>query len=359
MLIGATPSSLNSLMPDLVLRNPSNPILSPPEVKPSRPNMQVECLLNPGVFEFDGHIWMVVRIAERPAQKEGKLSFPVIENESVEILSFDLNDPLLDTTDPREPRYEGETFLSTLSHLRLFKSLDGQNFKDAGLPNLNGKGELESYGIEDCRVASMNDGSYLLTYTATSSMGYGVGLRKTYDWLEFEELGMILPPANKDCAIFESKVNDEYFCFHRPSGVGLGGNFIWLAASPDLIHWGKHVCVAKTRKEMWDCCRVGAGAAPIMTKEGWLAIYHGADYENRYCLVALLLDANNPSKVLARSEKPLMEPVEEYELKGFFGNVVFTNGHVVEGDELTLYYGASDTVIGSAKLSIDEILKTL
>ncbi|MBQ8916939.1 MAG: glycosidase, partial [Alistipes sp.] len=79
----------------------------------------------------------------------------------------------------------------------------------------------------------------------------------------------------------------------------------------------------------------------------------------RYCLGALLLDRNDPSRVLARSEQPLMEPEAPYELTGFFGNVVFTNGHLVDGDRLTIYYGASDEVICGAEFSIAEILKTL
>ena len=265
----------------------------------------------------------------------------------------------MDISDPREPRYNGVTYLSTLSHLRLFNSEDGVHFKDAGWPNLFGKGDLESYGIEDCRVASMKDGSFLLTYTATSENGYGVGLRRTYDWKTHEEFGMILPPANKDCAIFEKKIKGEYFCFHRPSGVGLGGHYIWLASSPDLFHWGNHTCLAKTREGMWDCSRIGAGATPIKTERGWLAIYHGADHQNRYCLGAILLDKNNPSKVVGRSKKPIMEPTADYEKEGFFGNVVFTNGHIVKDDQLILYYGASDSVICSAEFSISEILKTL
>jgi predicted GH43/DUF377 family glycosyl hydrolase len=73
----------------------------------------------------------------------------------------------------------------------------------------------------------------------------------------------------------------------------------------------------------------------------------------------LLLDKNNPEKVLARSADPIMEPTETYEQEGFFGNVVFTNGHTVESDLITLYYGASDSVICSAQLSVSEILKTL
>ncbi|MCC6727365.1 MAG: glycosidase, partial [Saprospiraceae bacterium] len=105
--------------------------------------------------------------------------------------------------------------------------------------------------------------------------------------------------------------------------------------------------------------RVGAGAAPIRTPEGWLEIYHGADHHDRYCLGAILLDLQDPSKVLARSHDPLLEPIDDYELTGFFGNVVFTNGHVVNGDELTLYYGASDEVICGAKLSIGVVLENL
>jgi predicted GH43/DUF377 family glycosyl hydrolase len=104
---------------------------------------------------------------------------------------------------------------------------------------------------------------------------------------------------------------------------------------------------------------VGAGAAPIRTSEGWLAIYHGADANNRYGLGALLLDLQSPAKVLARSREPIMEPLAEYEQTGFFGNVVFTNGHVVDGDSVTIYYGASDSVICGARFSINEILSTL
>ena len=154
-------------------------------------------------------------------------------------------------------------------------------------------------------------------------------------------------------------VGGKYYCLHRPSSPQLGGNYIWLAESTDLKHWGNHVCLARTRPEMWDSARVGAGAAPIRTEDGWLEIYHGADQKNRYCLGALLLDLNNPAKVLARSLKPVMEPLADYEQNGFFGNVIFTNGHAVDDDQITLYYGASDSVICGARLSIAEILASL
>jgi len=105
--------------------------------------------------------------------------------------------------------------------------------------------------------------------------------------------------------------------------------------------------------------RVGAGAAPIRTPAGWLEIYHGADEKHRYCLGALLLDLEEPWKVIARSTEPIMEPVAAYDQIGFFANVVFTNGHLVHGDTVTLYYGASDSVICGARFSIQEILRVL
>jgi predicted GH43/DUF377 family glycosyl hydrolase len=110
---------------------------------------------------------------------------------------------------------------------------------------------------------------------------------------------------------------------------------------------------------MWDSARVGAGCSPIRTAKGWLAIYHGADETHRYCLGALLLDLKDPSRVISRSHSPIMEPAEDYELNGFFGNVIFTNGQLVIGDKLKLYYGASDAVICGADLSISAILDSL
>jgi predicted GH43/DUF377 family glycosyl hydrolase len=90
-----------------------------------------------------------------------------------------------------------------------------------------------------------------------------------------------------------------------------------------------------------------------------LEIYHGADFNNRYCLGALLLDLKDPSKVISRSINPIMEPIAEYEQTGFFGNVIFTNGHYVNNDILKIFYGASDEVICSAEFSINQILNSL
>ena len=361
----------------MLKRFTQNPIITTKDISPSHAGLVVECVLNPGVFKFEGKTWLLLRVAERPVQKEGIVSFPILkEDGSMEILEFSKDDPKLNLSDARMISYDGKTYLSTISHLRLVCSVGGIIFSNELLAMSNqpsiisnepasseaqslfGHGPLETFGIEDCRVSFFNN-RYYLTYTQVSENGVGVGLMHTTDWRNFSREGMILSPHNKDCALFEEKIGDKYYCLHRPSGISLGGNFIWIAESKDLIHWGRHQCILKTRAGMWDSARVGAGAAPIKTKKGWLEIYHGADNNHRYCLGAILLDLKDPSKVLARSHAPILEPTESYELNGFFGNVVFTNGHLVNGDEITLYYGASDEVICGATLSIEGILESL
>ena len=332
----------------------------PKDIRPSAEGLQVICLLNPGVFRYQGKTWLLVRVAESIKQVAGWAFIPVHNDEGkLEIIEVPLNDPDLIATDPRIFTYQGLDYLSTVSHLRLLSSSDGVNFsEDEDYPGLFGRGKLERYGIEDCRVSQLDD-QYYLTYTAVSDNGVGVGLKITRDWKHFEQKGMILPPHNKDVAIFEEKIQGKYYALHRPSSKDIGGNYIWLAESPDGLHWANHRCIVKTRAGMWDSARVGGGAAPIKTSKGWLEIYHGATAEHRYCLGAFLMDLDDPSIVLARSMEPIMVPTENYELSGFFGFVVFTNGHIVEGDKLTIYYGAADEFVCGATFSIEEILQSL
>lgn len=346
---------------DITKRFDENPLLKPEDVTPSVEGALVECLLNPGAFRYNGKIGLLMRVAERMEQKEGKLS-TLLADESrpngVRVVEFAKDDPKLNFEDPRVFDYDGVPYLTTLSHLRLAWSEDGINFTVEEKPCLMGQGYLETFGIEDCRVTQIED-NYFLTYSAVSENGVGVALQTTKDWRTFEHHALIFPPHNKDCTLFEEKINGDFAALHRPVGADVGGPFIWYSTSPDMIHWGKHDCIARTRLDKWDCERIGAGASPIRTEKGWLEIYHGSNDESRYCLGALLLDLEDPSKVLARSSEPIMEPIALYEQEGFFGNVVFTNGHIVDGDIITLYYGASDTVICGATISIADILNTL
>lgn len=350
-------------MPPSVQRFGANPLLQPADVQPSRADMVVESLLNPGVFRHDGKVGLLLRVAERPIQETGWISTPLLdpdEEDGIRILRIRRNDPELhiDSDEARGFDYRGRGYLTTLSHLRLAWSDDGVRFAIDKKPTLLGKGSYESFGIEDCRVERIED-RHWLTYSAVSENGVGVGLISTSDWKDFKRHGLIFPPHNKDVGLFPGKVGAAYWALHRPSGLGPGGHYIWAARSPDLLHWGEHACIARTRPGCWDSERIGAGAAPIRTSRGWLVLYHGSDHHCRYCLGALLLDLDDPTRILARSRDPLLEPIADYERKGFVGNVVFTNGHIVDGDAITLYYGAADSVICGATVSIKEILSHL
>lgn len=343
-----------------VKRMPQNPLLQPGDIAPLQKNYTVECLLNPAISTYQEKVLMLVRVAEAYAKTNGKITVPYRTATGYNKLHhFDETDPALDLSDARLVKYDGVTYLSTISHLRLMESADGIHFSEPSSPlALVGEGPYETFGIEDCRISKIGL-QYYLTYTAVSEFGVAVGMRSTCDWKTFQNHGLILPPHNKDCALFEKQIRDTYYCLHRPSGLGIGGNFIWLSQSNDLLHWGNHLCIAATRKGFWDSERIGAGCAPIETETGWLMIYHGANEQQRYCLGGLLLDLNDPSKVIARSATPIMEPSESYETSGFFNDVVFTNGHLVEGDRLIIYYGAADKVICAAEFSIKSVLSSL
>ena len=125
----------------------------------------------------------------------------------------------------------------------------------------------------------------------------------------------------------------------------------WLDRSFALI---------RPRPDKWDNRKIGISAPPIELKEGWLLLYHGvSDPGHIYKVGALLLDLNDPTKVLARTDIPLFEPEMDYELYGDVNNVVFPCGAVMIKDEIFLYYGGADSVVGVAKMKVKEILKQL
>jgi predicted GH43/DUF377 family glycosyl hydrolase len=348
-------------MQDLARRYPHNPILRPADVIPSAVDLEVRCLLNPGVFEYEGRIGLLVRVAEWPRPAEGEITSCVRDPDApdgIRRIRLRHDDPRIIKTDPRLFSFEGKPLLTTLSHLRLAWSTDGERFEVEPRPTLVGQGPLETYGIEDCRITHMED-RYWLTFTAVSEAGVGVALASTADWRNFTRHGLIISPHNKDCALFPQRFEHRYVALHRPSGHGLGGHYMWIATSPDLLHWGDHRCLAMTRPNSWDSQRIGANGPPIRTPRGWLILYHGANQQDRYCLGAMLTDLDDPSRLIARSREPIMQPLADYEQSGFLGHVVFNNGHLVRGQELILYYGASDEVICRATLRLDEILNSL
>ena len=275
------------------------------------------------------------------------------------MLEFNSSDPRLDLSDPRVISFDGQDYLTTLSHLRLLVSSDGVHFAEPEHNQpLMGIGELETYGIEDCRVAQIGD-DLLSDLHASLQQWCRRGIE---DDPRLEELcpgRHDLCSAQQGLCALRRTDRGQILCAASTQQPGAWRQLYLAGRVARPYSLGQHRCLAHSREGYWDSARVGAGAAPIRTADGWLEIYHGATKENRYCLGALLLDLDEPWRVLARSETPIMEPFAPYEQEGFFGHVIFTNGHVVDADCITIYYGAADSVICAARLSISSILASL
>ena len=345
-------------------RYKNNPVVSPSDVKASREDLKVVCAFNAAAVEFGGQILLLLRVAETAREcEDGYISFPVVEQSEsgprVVLKAVKEDSPDVDASDPRMIIYKDEPFLTTLSHLRLARSSDGRNFTVDEAPAMLPLSEIEAFGLEDPRITAM-DGHYYISHTAVSSAGIATALASTDDFENFHRYGLIFAPEDRDVVIFPEKIGGRYLALHRPYPKHIGTPAMWLARSPDLKHWGSHQKLIDVRADCWDCVRIGAGAVPFRTPQGWVEIYHGADKDNRYCLGAVLLDGDDPGKVLARSAEPLLVPEAPYELKGLLGNVVFTCGVISSNpDEILIYYGAADSVTALVTTSVDEIIGSL
>ncbi|HJO94978.1 MAG TPA: glycoside hydrolase family 130 protein [Victivallales bacterium] len=340
-------------------RSSKNPIIKPSDVKPSFEGYNVIGALNPAAALYNDEFILLVRVAENCIPKEGKIRVPIyrfVEGDGIpDILEFDESDPDVKLKDTRGVVYKGVDYLTTLSHIRIARSKDGVNFKVDEKPFIYPCREEEKYGVEDARVTFI-DGKYYINYTIVSGDSWSTALSVTEDFKTHKRLGIIFPPENKDVAIFPEKINGMYTALHRPNNSGFGKASIWYAESPDLIHWGGHRCIARPRNTSFESMKIGGGSYPIKTPKGWLCIYHSKGDNSRYTLFAMLLDLKKPWIVTDRLDKPLLVPESDYEINGFFGNVVFSNGIVEKNDELYIYYGASDDTSCVATTTVDYIL---
>ena len=247
-------------------------------------------------------------------------------------------------------RAQGEDMVSRIGYA---VSTDGIRFSRLEKPVFTPGSQWELYGVEDPRITEI-DGRFYMQYTAYSPLGVRISMASTTDFIRWERHGVIIPDIdNKDAALFPEKVNGQYVMFHRIEPD------MYLAFSDDLIHWGDFVAIAGPREGYWDNLKIGIGAPPIKLNEGWLVLYHGVENTPRptYRLGFMLLDLNDPSKVLKRSEEPVLEPEEEWEIFGGVPNVIFSDAMVEHEGNYYIYYGAADNHIALATISKEEIMK--
>lgn len=285
---------------------------------------------------------------------------------------------------------EYERYISRIGYA---SSTDGYSFARSNHIALEPTQDYEKYGIEDPRMVEIDNQVYI-TYVILSAyvtdgavVEASTALATTTDFLKYTRLRVITSKGsnNKDVVLFPEKMSQQqssvlssstssnnadgagkYFFLHRPSSwigstYGVDKPSIWLGEGNALTNFEKHTLLLKPEED-WEELKVGAGPPPIKTRAGWLVIYHGVSREKVYSAGAALLDLHDPSKIIGRTKKPILEPKEPYEKLGDVNNVVFPTGAcIVDNDKLFVYYGAADKVccLATADLNylLDHILK--
>jgi predicted GH43/DUF377 family glycosyl hydrolase len=244
--------------------------------------------------------------------------------------------------------------------------------------------------IQDPRIVKIGSLYYLTYALRPCAMGYnptGLGVPESFrpdypdgwgkdadyltrsgilvsdDLLHFTQVGYTTPLDinDRDNILFPEKIGGKFVLLRRPEEYvgpqyGTDRASLWLARSCDLLSWSEPELVAAPKEE-WEYKKIGWSAPPMKTEKGWLTLYHGVDRENVYRVGAMLLDRDNPAKVVARSKSFIMEPEEYYEKFGLYiPNVVFPTANVVKDGLVYIYYGCTDTCIGLATVPLEELL---
>jgi predicted GH43/DUF377 family glycosyl hydrolase len=253
------------------------------------------------------------------------------------------------------------------SHLTVARSNDGiSNWQIDSKPSFApdpANYPEEAWGVEDPRLTWVAErGEWIIAYTAYSASGPLVSLAATTDFATFTRLGPVMPPEDKDAAVFPRRFNNRYAMVHRPVSGGSSGAHMWLSFSPDLTHWGDHhVLMPARRGSWWDANKIGLSPPPLETAEGWLLLYHGVRHTPGGCLYRLglaLLDLDDPRRVLRRSDEWIFAPQTPYERQGDVNGVVFPCGWVFDepSGRVRVYYGGADSCIALATAELSEIL---
>ncbi|NLG81782.1 MAG: glycosidase [Bacilli bacterium] len=278
-------------------------------------------------------------------------------------------------------------------HLGLATSKDGVNFKrefnhPVLSPDING---ADGGCVEDPRIVKFGDFYYVTYASRTFPPGqYWLSNYKplgdrpehgplfaiknntvthlaiTRDFVNFKKLGRITDSRidDRDVIIFPEKVNNKFVRLSRPmeyvgKEFGCENPSIWISFSDDLMEWEKPQLLM-TGQEWWEDKKVGGSTPPIKTEAGWLHIYHGVSTKDHaYRVGAVLLDLNDPTKIIARTKDFLMEPEYDYETQGYYNGCVFPTGNCVVDDTLYVYYGAADKYVCLATCKFSELVNYL
>jgi predicted GH43/DUF377 family glycosyl hydrolase len=284
--------------------------------------------------------------------------------------------PMNSVFNPAAALHNGETVLLCrvedrrgISHLTVARSADGRTGWRIDPKPLIADDPTDptcEWGVEDARVTYVEElSAYLIAYTSYGPAGPCVSLAMTEDFHSIEPFGIVMPPEDKNASLFPRRINGQYVLFHRPVSVLSARADVWLSRSSDLRSWTAPEPVMQSRPgAWWDATRIGMGPPPIETPAGWLVVYHGVKQmvaTSIYRVGLVLLDLENPTRVLRRTSSWVLGPEAPYERTGDVPNVIFPTGlvHDTATDELRLYYGAADSFVGMASGTLSSVLDHL
>lgn len=306
---------------ELFTRYEGNPIITPEDFPD---NWRVNAVMNPGVADRDGQTILFARVEDRVG----------------------------------------------ISKLVCFSSKDGITGWEIDESTIftGAEGEI-GHGVEDSRLTWINSlKKWAIVYTHYSTDGPLVSIATTTDFRKFKCLGNVLPPTNKDAALFPEPLNGYWWLIHRPSAKT---NQIWIARTKatnsgdeDFRCWGEHKILLPTLGTPgWDGEHIGLNAPPLKTEHGWLLLYHGVKKTGSgvlYRLGLAMLALDDPTKVTHRSREFIMSPEQITDRIGDVGGAIFPCGWRLDNENyIRIYYGAADTVICHAKAPLEKVLSCI
>jgi beta-1,4-mannooligosaccharide/beta-1,4-mannosyl-N-acetylglucosamine phosphorylase len=306
-------------------RYPGNPVLTADDVP-----YESTLVFNAGVVKFQGHYVMVFR-NDYGCEGEGQMHG---------------------------------------TNLGLAHSLDGLDWQVEPEPCWSVQTD-EIQRVYDPRITIVEERSYLC-FAVDTHHGIRGGIAHTPDFQHYDILSMSAPD-NRNMVLFPDKLRGNFVRLERPFPMYMrpGQQFdVWYSESPDGMHWGNARLVLAGEQVPWCNAKIGPGAPPIRTSEGWLTFFHAVQrhddrelpawhsgWRKEYMAGLMLLDLDEPWRVKAMAPGPVLRPEEDYELEGYRGSVIFPTGAILEDSgEVKVYYGAADTVMALATAHVDDLL---
>lgn len=208
------------------------------------------------------------------------------------------------------------------------------------------------FGCEDPRISKIGD-TYHIVYVGMSRFGHfgdRLQLVETKDFRHYKPCGLLMPQLEqRTSGLLPGKINDRFVLFHRPLPN------LWISYSRDMKNWTDSQCIFETQKGTWFENKLGIGAPPLKTPYGWLLFWHGRNNRHEYSLGIMLLDINDPGKIIKYQKEPILSCEMPYEKEGFVSNVVYTNGVVHFQNKFFVYYGCGDRCLSVATVPEEDV----